>query len=127
MADDQQRALAEYRRKLLEHKELEARVKARREELLKLTKAYDKTEDDLRALQSIGQTIGEVLKQLDEDRFIVKASNGPRFVVGYRKKVGHKTPPLSRGGVIHFSAILVFFPCRSIAVHSNRASVSRLT
>jgi 26S proteasome regulatory subunit T4 len=62
-------------------------VKGRREELLKLKKAYNKTEDDLKALQSVGQTIGEVLKQLDEDRFIVKASNGPRYVVGYRKKV----------------------------------------
>ena len=45
------------------------------------------TEDDLKALQSVGQTIGEVLKQLDGDRFIVKSSSGPRFVVGYRKKV----------------------------------------
>lgn len=31
--------------------------------------------------------IGEVLKQLDEDRFIVKASHGPRYVVGCRRKV----------------------------------------
>lgn len=38
-------------------------------------------------LQSVGQMIGEVLKQLDEDRFIVKASSGPRYVVGVRKKV----------------------------------------
>jgi len=29
---------------------------------------YDKTEDDLKALQSVGQIIGEVLKQLDEER-----------------------------------------------------------
>ena len=39
-------------------------------------------------LQSVGQMIGELLKQLDEDRFIVKASHGPRYVVGCRKKVG---------------------------------------
>ena len=38
-------------------------------------------------LQSVGQLIGEVLKQLDEDRFIVKASSGPRWVVGVRTKV----------------------------------------
>jgi ATP-dependent 26S proteasome regulatory subunit len=31
-------------------------------------KEYDKTEDDLKALQSVGQIIGEVLKQLDEER-----------------------------------------------------------
>lgn len=37
--------------------------------------------------QSTGQVIGEVLRQLDEERFIVKASNGPRYVVGCRRKV----------------------------------------
>ena len=31
-------------------------------------KDYDKTEDDLKALQSVGQIIGEVLRQLDAER-----------------------------------------------------------
>jgi 26S proteasome regulatory subunit T4 len=35
----------------------------------------------------VGQIIGEVLKQLSEDKFIVKASSGPRYVVGCRNKV----------------------------------------
>merc|ERR1711988_308799 len=48
---------------------------------------YDKTEDDLKALQSVGQIIGEVLKQLDDERVIVKASSGPRYVVGCRNKI----------------------------------------
>ena len=48
---------------------------------------YEQTEDDLRALQSVGQIIGEVLRQLDAERFIVKASSGPRYVVGCRSKV----------------------------------------
>jgi 26S proteasome regulatory subunit T4 len=29
---------------------------------------YDKSEDDLKALQSVGQIIGEVLRQLDDER-----------------------------------------------------------
>lgn len=37
--------------------------------------------------QSVGQIIGDVLKQLDDDRFIVKASSGPRYVVGCRNKL----------------------------------------
>jgi len=41
----------------------------------------------LKALQSVGQIIGEVLKQLDDERFIVKASSGPRYVVGCRNRV----------------------------------------
>lgn len=35
----------------------------------------------------MGQIIGDVLKQLDDDRFIVKASSGPRYVVGCRNKL----------------------------------------
>ncbi|GAQ86484.1 26S proteasome regulatory complex ATPase RPT4 [Klebsormidium nitens] len=82
-----QAALTDYRKKLLQHKELDARVKTLRESVKTAKKEYDKTEDDLKALQSVGQIIGEVLKQLDEERFIVKASSGPRYVVGCRNKV----------------------------------------
>lgn len=48
--------------------ELDARVRALREEVKKTRKEYDKTEDDLKALQSVGQIIGEVLRQLDSER-----------------------------------------------------------
>lgn len=85
-----------------------------REGVKALVREYNKTEDDLKALQvgsdhrlialhwkgnganlkifvdemkSVGQIIGEVLRQLDDDRFIVKASSGPRYVVGCRSKV----------------------------------------
>ncbi|CAN0109661.1 unnamed protein product, partial [Ectocarpus sp. 13 AM-2016] len=63
------------------------RVKTLRTETRDLVKEYNKTEDDLKALQSVGQIIGDVLKQLDDDRFIVKASSGPRYVVGCRSKL----------------------------------------
>jgi len=82
-----QAALQGYRKKLLEHKEIDSKVRAARESLKTLKKDYEKTEDDLKALQSVGQIIGEVLKQLDEERFIVKASSGPRYVVGCRNRV----------------------------------------
>lgn len=39
-----------------------------REEIKELTKLYDKSENDLKALQSVGQIVGEVLKQLTEDK-----------------------------------------------------------
>lgn len=48
---------------------------------------YDKTEDDLKALQSVGQIVGEVLKQIAPEHFIVKASSGPRYIVGCRSKI----------------------------------------
>jgi 26S proteasome regulatory subunit T4 len=50
----------------------------------------DKTEDDLTALQSMGQIIGDVLKRLDDIRDIVKASSGPRYVVGCRTRLNGK-------------------------------------
>jgi len=85
--DRKQAALQGYRKKLLEHKEVETKQRALRDSVKNLKKDYEKTEDDLKALQSVGQIIGEVLKQLDEERFIVKASSGPRYVVGCRNKV----------------------------------------
>jgi len=49
-----------------------------------LEKDFAQTENDIKAVQSVGQIIGEVMKQLDDERFIVKASSGPRYVVSYR-------------------------------------------
>nr|GMD00162.1 26S proteasome regulatory subunit S10B homolog B-like [Ipomoea batatas]GME00614.1 26S proteasome regulatory subunit S10B homolog B-like [Ipomoea batatas] len=80
-------ATADYRKKLLQHKELESRVRAARENLRGTKKEFNKTEDDLKSLQSVGQIIGEVLRPLDNERLIVKASSGPRYVVGCRNKV----------------------------------------
>ncbi|CAH1444824.1 unnamed protein product [Lactuca virosa] len=80
-------AVTEYRKKMLQHKELDSRVRGVRESLRSTKKDYAKTEDDLKSLQSVGQIIGEVLRPLDNERLIVKASSGPRYVVGCRSKV----------------------------------------
>jgi 26S proteasome regulatory subunit T4 len=37
--------------------------------------------------QVSGQLVGEVLKHLGEEKFIVKSASGPRSVVGCRMKV----------------------------------------
>jgi len=87
MADARERALENYRRKLVEHRKLEAKLKKERQAEQKLNKDFEKSEDDLKALQSVGQIVGEVLKQLTEEKFIVKATNGPRYVVGCRRQV----------------------------------------
>jgi len=89
MADAEERlaVLDTYRKKLRELRELESRLKSNRESVADLVKEFNETEDNLKALQSIGQIIGEVLKQLDDSRFIVKASSGPRYVVGCRNKL----------------------------------------
>jgi len=80
-------AIQDYRMGLKKEKELQAKVRSIRFALLDKKKDEQKTEDDLKALQTVGQMIGEVLKRLDEERFIVKASSGPRYVVGCRNKI----------------------------------------
>lgn len=87
--DPKTKALNGYRRRLLEHRELDAKLKESKDSvkilackpqcpllyfyivrlgLRNLDKEYDKSEDDIKALQSVGQVIGEVLKQLDDER-----------------------------------------------------------
>jgi 26S proteasome regulatory subunit T4 len=65
-------------------------VKKLRQDVKELVSDYHKTEDDLKAIQSVGMLIGDVLKQTDEDKFIIKASSGPRYVVGCRQKLDKK-------------------------------------
>ncbi|KJE96345.1 proteasome 26S subunit [Capsaspora owczarzaki ATCC 30864] len=81
------KALEQYRKKLQEHREFESKVRQSREKLAALNQTFKKAEDDFKALQSVGQVVGEVLRQLDDDRFIVKASSGPRYVVGCRRQL----------------------------------------
>ncbi|KAG5647490.1 26S proteasome subunit rpt4 [Asterophora parasitica] len=85
-AIDQRRkdALKAYRDKMRNHEASSESLKNLRFSLKDLEKAYEKTEEDIKAVQSVGQIIGEVMKQLDDERFIVKASSGPRYVVSYR-------------------------------------------
>ncbi|KAL1407006.1 26S proteasome subunit rpt4 [Vanrija albida] len=84
-------ALKAYRAKVKEHSQMSENLKKIRLNIRTLSADYDKTEDDMKALQSVGQIIGEVLKQLDDERFIVKASSGPRYVVSYRPSLpAHK-------------------------------------
>lgn len=70
MAADPERdqALEEYKNKLLDSREWEAKLKALRLEIKGLQRDFDVSEDNIKALQSVGQIIGEVLKQLDEER-----------------------------------------------------------
>jgi len=87
MDAERREAILAYSRVLQAYRENDAKLKAAREDLKEIEKDYEKTEADLKALQSVGQIVAEVLKQLDDERFIVKASSGPRYVVGCRNKV----------------------------------------
>lgn len=85
--DEREKLISDYRNKIREHLEVEANVKKMRQDVRDLVLEYNRTEEDLKAIQSVGMLIGDVLKQMDDDRFIVKASSGPRYVVGCRTKL----------------------------------------
>nr|WCZ58300.1 26S proteasome regulatory subunit S10B [Paratrimastix eleionoma] len=87
---DREKLVQDLRKELLLHREAESKVKALREEDKKMRKRFQKSENDVKALQSVGQMVGEVLRQLTPETFIVKASSGPRYVVGCRNKVDRK-------------------------------------
>lgn len=78
-------ALKKFQKKLQEHEEWDSRLKSARLNIRDLEKEYSRTEKDIKALQSVGQVIGEVLKALTEEKYIVKAANGPRYIVGCRR------------------------------------------
>ncbi|KAI3624324.1 26S proteasome subunit rpt4 [Malassezia furfur] len=88
MADAERTAALEaYQKAVRQHEERADALQKLRAGIRDLERDYDKTEDDIKALQSVGQIIGEVLRKLDDERFIVKASSGPRYVVGVRSTV----------------------------------------
>ncbi|XP_053991828.1 26S proteasome regulatory subunit 10B-like isoform X2 [Hylaeus volcanicus] len=75
--------LRDYVSKLHEHREVESRLEILRDNVKKANALYEKTEEDLRSLHSVGQIVGDILKHLeDNEKFIVKASSGPRYVTG---------------------------------------------
>jgi 26S proteasome regulatory subunit T4 len=85
--DEREKLISDYRNKVKEHQNTEAALKKMRQDVKQLYVDYNRTEDDLKAIQSVGMLIGDVLKRMDDDRFIVKASSGPRYVVGCRTKL----------------------------------------
>ncbi len=71
---ERKQALEQYKNKLLESREWEAKLKALRMDIKGLQGDFETTEDNIKALQSVGQIIGEVLKQLDEERCTMSRS-----------------------------------------------------
>ena len=69
------------------------KVRRLRDELKVSRKEYDRSEDDLKALQSVGQIIGEVLRQLDAERCALKGEK-----VGEGEGNRRPSDPVAQGG-----------------------------
>jgi len=50
-------------------------------------KTVERTENYLKNLESIGNQVGYILQKISDEKIIVKAASGPRYVVGCRPKI----------------------------------------
>ncbi|EDW79995.1 uncharacterized protein Dwil_GK12331 [Drosophila willistoni] len=80
-------ALRTYNTRLRQHRDFASQVQSLQLKLHSFNVNYKKSEQDMKALESVGQIVGEVLKELSHNNYIVKASNGPRYVVGCRQQL----------------------------------------
>jgi len=82
--EEVRRLRQEFLEKQARDTELQAQLKSLRNQQAEKRKKIERQEQLMKNVQTMGQTIGEVLKQLDEDRFLIKNASGPRYVVGCR-------------------------------------------
>ncbi|KAI5152283.1 26S proteasome regulatory subunit T4 [Enteropsectra breve] len=80
----------EYYRAIVAHNDAREKLRNERQLLKTTNKQLVKAERDIKALQVVGQNIGEVLKMLNEEKFIVKTSHGPRYVVGCAREISRE-------------------------------------
>ncbi|GKT36278.1 Probable 26S proteasome regulatory subunit 10B [Aduncisulcus paluster] len=78
-----QKYRASYRKRL----RIQNEVKELRKAFDLLKGESDRAEDDVIALQTVGQIVGEFLRKLGPDHYVVRSSLGPRYVVGAYKDV----------------------------------------
>ncbi|MES1919885.1 26S proteasome subunit rpt4 [Bonamia ostreae] len=79
--------IKDYSKIFEQHADLEKRVKKYRMDLNAKSKLNEKIDSDLKALQNVGQLIGEILKKVSDEHYIVKLSSGPHYIVGCKERI----------------------------------------
>ncbi|AFM98542.1 ATP-dependent 26S proteasome regulatory subunit [Encephalitozoon hellem] len=88
--EEKNKLYEEYAQALLNNEKAYKALKMEQEVYKQTHKHYLKSENDVKALQTVGHIIGEVLEKLSDEKFIVKSSQGPRYVVGCMKAIDRK-------------------------------------
>lgn len=70
-------------------------------------KKIEKKEENLKSLQNSGQLIGEILKHMDNDKYIVKLLNGPRYVVTCKKAIEREDLKIGTRISLDFSTLTI--------------------
>lgn len=73
--------------KMTERKAIQDHLLKTRSEIKTLNVELVRSEDKVKALMTIGHLIGEVLRAVDDEKFIVKGPTGTRYLVGCRKSI----------------------------------------
>jgi len=76
---------------------------------------YEKTEEHLKNIQNTGQIIGEVLKNMDDEKCInnnwfvdiIKLLNGPRYVVTCKKAIERERLKVGTRVALDFSTLTI--------------------
>lgn len=89
---DKEAALADYRAALIKFSKLEEDLGVKLKELNETRVEHTEATRKLNALRSVGQTIGEIYRILEGNRYIVKSesSSGKRHVVNARSRIDPK-------------------------------------
>lgn len=88
--DPRAKKFEEYNKKKEEYNKLNETLRQLNNDLEKLRAKHEATERQFNSLQSTGQIVGEILRPLDDERFIVKTVSGTRYVVGVRTRLDPK-------------------------------------
>ena len=81
--------IAQYQQKRDQLLTLEATMQQLQSDVEKLYEEREETERQNNSLQSVGQIVGEVLRKIDDDKYIVKTIGGNRYLVGVRARLNH--------------------------------------
>jgi 26S proteasome regulatory subunit T4 len=96
-----------YEKRLRENKDMENKRNETKKEFVQLRDEADKTDEYLKTIQNTGQLIGEILKKIDEDKYICKLVNGPRYVVNCKKAIDRERLKVGTRIALDFTTLTI--------------------
>lgn len=84
---DRNELISRYLKRKEEHDRMDDSIKHKRLNLRDLERDLENVENNIKAFQSVGMLVGEVVSEHSEDKYMVKVSSGPRYVVAVRSTI----------------------------------------
>ena len=85
--DEKEKLISLYSTRLRENHQMEKRMQEMRIERDNAVKQSQKSEDHLKMINNNGQFIGEILKSVPDDKYIIKTVSGGRYLVHCKKSI----------------------------------------